>query len=92
MTSQSINFIRAILQGMTGVGLFRGIHYPGETEEYIGTETAEEVRSSLAYQHLLSVARRAPSVRERETAAYYEDLYCADTEERIQERPCAATR
>ncbi len=29
MTRQTVNFIRAILDGMTGAGLFRRLSYPG---------------------------------------------------------------
>jgi hypothetical protein len=46
VNQQTVNFIRAILQGMTGAGLFRRLRYPGMTDVYIGTETAEEIRAS----------------------------------------------
>lgn len=90
MRSEATNFIRAILQGMTGAGLFRRLHYPGEPEEFIGTETADEVRSNPAYQHLAQAVSAAHerALNESQLAAYYSELYRTDTDEHINERTC----
>jgi hypothetical protein len=84
--------IRAILQGMTGAGLFRRLHYPGGTDEYIGTETAEEVRLTPEYQGWSQEITRLRNIEatERELAEYYAKLYRTDVHEHTQEGTCAS--
>ncbi len=90
MTSQATNFFRAMLQGITGAGLFRTLRYPGETDEFIGTETTEEVVSSPVYQHMARVVSEARerAVGERQMAAYYAELYRTEADEHIHEGTC----
>jgi hypothetical protein len=50
VNQQTVNFIRAILQGMTGAGLFRKLHYPGEPEEFVDSRSLEEIRASGEFE------------------------------------------
>jgi hypothetical protein len=53
MKEQTRNFIRAMLDGMTGVGLFRKLRIPGQADQYMGTQTAEEFIESGEFQATL---------------------------------------
>jgi hypothetical protein len=46
MSHQTTNFLRALLQGMTGAGLFRRLDYPGAPTEFIDSRSLEEIKAS----------------------------------------------
>jgi hypothetical protein len=44
MKQQTVNTIRAFLQGFTGTSLFRGLDYPGAPTEFVDTRSLDEIR------------------------------------------------
>lgn len=86
MTPKTANFIRAILQGMTGAGLLRRLRFPGQADVFMGSETAEDVRSGEFYQSLLAMKRKHAS--ETELAAYYARLYRTEPHDHIHHGAC----
>jgi hypothetical protein len=46
MRDQTTNFIRAMLQGITGAGLFRKLGYPGAPSEFVDSRSLDEIRAS----------------------------------------------
>lgn len=50
MNQQTRNFVKAMLQGMTGAGLFRKLDYPGAPEEFIDSRPLEEILASGEFE------------------------------------------
>lgn len=86
MSPKTANFIRAILQGMTGAGLYCRLRYPGQADVFMGTETADEVRSGEFYRSLLAMKRKHAS--ETDMVAYYERLYRTEPHDHIHRGAC----
>ena len=46
MKQRTANFVRALLQGAAGAGLFRKLDIPGVPAEYIDSRTLDEIHVS----------------------------------------------
>ena len=92
MNRQMTYFVRAVMQGMTGAGLFRRLRYPGQPEVFMGTVTADEARSSALYQKMDQAVTK---IHERESAdaelaTYYTRLYRTEAHDHIDHGTCTA--
>jgi hypothetical protein len=68
LTRQTINFIKAMLDGMTGAGLFRRVSYPGAPQYAVDPRSCREIFDFTP--GFLDMGTRAP-IR-AEYSAHYE--------------------
>jgi hypothetical protein len=58
MNERARIFFRAMLDGMTGAGLFRKLDYPGAPREFIDSRPVEEIIASGEFQATLDRLQR----------------------------------
>lgn len=56
MNQKSRNILVAFLQGLTGAGLFRRLDYPGAPNEFVDSQSLEQIKASEEWTQLASLA------------------------------------
>jgi hypothetical protein len=55
MNQEKANMVRALLQGLTGAGLFRRLDYPGAPTEFIDSRPLDEVLNCGEYERVCAI-------------------------------------
>jgi predicted AAA+ superfamily ATPase len=79
MNQQSTNVVRAMLQGITGAGLFRRLNYPGAPAHFVDPRSLDEILAIVEVDETCQIYTEAKYAKARNDARQRSEAEAAKT-------------